>query len=215
MLIGLTGKMRMLSHQFALFALLKASGDDERAHAASKLKSALTEFVDIARLVTEGNPDRGIGPRTLECLCSADAVDRKMLVTIERFTKEASDLSAHIAAGKIPAAKGLADLVAFVSGDLLLQLNSLNDGVRRALDHVLTIRQESEREARTAFLDAVDSIEEISRSVRMISLNASIEAARAGDAGRSFAVIAAEVRSLSEQAGEAVNDVRSKVRNLD
>lgn len=45
-------------------------------------------------------------------------------------------------------------------------------------------------------------IQSIARTVRLISINASVEAARAGDAGRSFAVIAREIGALSEQTAE-------------
>lgn len=214
LLIGLTGKMRMLSHQVVMFALLKSGGGDDDQDAIQKLRHALSEFAAIARMVSDGCAERGIGPATLGCLDAAHAVERKALDAIERFSREATDLSAKMTKGEHPAAEDLAALVAFVSEALLTELNGLNDGVRRALDRVLVERYEDERNARHVFLDAVRGIEEISRSVRMISLNASIEAARAGEAGQSFAVIATEVRSLSEQVADSVAAVRAEVQKF-
>ncbi len=65
----------------------------------------------------------------------------------------------------------------------------------------------------TVFLNAIDTmkkvtdkvsiIAEIARETKILSLNASVEAARAGDYGRGFAVVAEEVQKLSEESKDA------------
>ncbi|MEX0371682.1 MAG: methyl-accepting chemotaxis protein [Tateyamaria sp.] len=62
--------------------------------------------------------------------------------------------------------------------------------------------------------DAVSRIRSISKMVRLISLNASVEAARAGDAGKSFGVIASEVKALSEAIQTSANHVTETVNDL-
>ncbi|WP_299656146.1 methyl-accepting chemotaxis protein [uncultured Tateyamaria sp.] len=61
---------------------------------------------------------------------------------------------------------------------------------------------------------AVSDIKSISKMVRLISLNASVEAARAGDAGRAFGVIASEVKAMSEAIQTSANTVTGTVRDL-
>lgn len=61
---------------------------------------------------------------------------------------------------------------------------------------------------------AVADIQSISQMVRLISLNASVEAARAGDAGRAFGVIATEVKAMSEAIQRSATSVTGTVRDL-
>ena len=58
---------------------------------------------------------------------------------------------------------------------------------------------------------AVSKIDRIALSIRLISLNASVEAAHAGKAGRGFAVIAQEIQNLSDEAKQAIDYVRARI----
>ena len=59
-----------------------------------------------------------------------------------------------------------------------------------------------------------DVIGSISKQTNLLALNATIEAARAGPAGAGFAVVAAEIKSLSGRTGENANDVRTAIENV-
>ncbi|SMF92110.1 methyl-accepting chemotaxis sensory transducer with Cache sensor [Paenibacillus uliginis N3/975] len=58
------------------------------------------------------------------------------------------------------------------------------------------------------------TILEISRQTNLLALNASIEASRAGEHGRGFSVVAAEIRKLAEQSTSAANNISHIISNV-
>lgn len=90
------------------------------------------------------------------------------------------------------------DMVLQTSKDSVFLMHSLDDMTQRV----------------NAVLGLLDEVKNIASSINLLSLNASIEAARAGDAGRGFSVVAGEIRKLSlstDKVSDEINKLSSEV----
>uniref|UniRef100_E6QIS3 Putative bacterial chemotaxis sensory transducer n=1 Tax=mine drainage metagenome TaxID=410659 RepID=E6QIS3_9ZZZZ len=106
------------------------------------------------------------------------------------------------------------------SAKAAMDAEQLIRGTSESIDRLVgsveqTARQMGDLETATERIDSiVDMIGGIAKQTNLLALNASIEAARAGDAGRSFAVVAQEVRRLSESTQSFAGEIQTVVSSL-
>lgn len=93
--------------------------------------------------------------------------------------------------------------------ETLQQMNGIHTAVHQSSELTVKLNQHSNE------IDSIVSvIMEISAQTHLLALNANIEAARAGDQGRGFMVVANEVRKLAEQATESAQSIATLVGNV-
>ncbi|KUO53979.1 MAG: chemotaxis protein [Sphingomonadales bacterium BRH_c3] len=89
------------------------------------------------------------------------------------------------------------------------QINSLLELVEALSQHVTSFAAAMEQVRRSS-----KDIEQIAETTNILALNATIEAMRAGDAGRTFAVVAGEVKSLANDTRKATEEITSTIDAL-
>ncbi|MFY1706802.1 methyl-accepting chemotaxis protein [Tritonibacter scottomollicae] len=97
-----------------------------------------------------------------------------------------------------------------------LCLEQLEPTVSRFLEDLVQHLGDAERsrEAKRSgdMLEAVRNAEAVGRNIRLIAFNASIEAARIGDQGKGFAVIATEIRGLADRTQSLLTEIAGFMR---
>ena len=96
-----------------------------------------------------------------------------------------------------------------VMGDTSHAIDALAGEVERAGSVIEQLAQDS-----NAISMVLDVIRGIAEQTNLLALNAAIEAARAGEQGRGFAVVADEVRTLAERTQQSTEEIQQMIQNL-
>ena len=123
----------------------------------------------------------------------------------------AQEVSSHCenAAAKMLESKEQASLGAKHSHSSAEVIRTLAINVRNAGDEIEQLAQQA-----ASISTVIDVIKAIAEQTNLLALNAAIEAARAGEQGRGFAVVADEVRTLATRTQESTNEIENTISSL-
>jgi len=164
---------------------------------------------------------KGVTEVSDEILAAVDqqaTASNTQAMSVAGVTGELEDMSG--------AAKKIAITAVSVERIAMATASSAKDGavaVNEAIGSMDRIRQEVNTIAEKVtdagrkaeqILDSISSIQEIADETHLLALNASIESAAAGEFGKRFAVVAGEVRRLSERARQFTEEIQTVVNDV-
>ncbi|EJL04050.1 methyl-accepting chemotaxis sensory transducer [Pseudomonas fluorescens Q2-87] len=171
----------------------------------SGIRDGVTQIASAAEelsAVTE-QTSAGVNSQKVETDQVATAM-HEMTATVQEVARNAEEASQAAAA-----ADGEARAGDKVVNEAIAQIERLASEVVRSTDAMTVLQQESDKIG-----SVMDVIKAVAEQTNLLALNAAIEAARAGEAGRGFAVVADEVRGLAQRTQKSTEEIEGLVAGL-
>ncbi|WP_053152053.1 methyl-accepting chemotaxis protein [Pseudomonas sp. Pf153] len=169
------------------------------------IRDGVTQIASAAEelsAVTE-QTSAGVNSQKVETDQVATAM-HEMTATVQEVARNAEEASQAAAA-----ADGEARAGDQVVNEAIAQIERLASEVVRSTDAMTMLQQESDKIG-----SVMDVIKSVAEQTNLLALNAAIEAARAGEAGRGFAVVADEVRGLAQRTQKSTEEIEGLVAGL-
>ncbi|WP_301103163.1 methyl-accepting chemotaxis protein [Propionivibrio sp.] len=190
--------------QSSLLAAMKAMQTSLR-DMVDKVIDATTQLVNSAQqLAVSSKQVMAATDRQSDAAASVAATVEEMTVSIGHISDNAADVHNSAVESKQMAQDG-----AKFAQETIVEMSRIVDNVNQSSVFMQTLDEQSHKIA-----DIVNVIKDIADQTNLLALNAAIEAARAGEQGRGFAVVADEVRKLAERTKLSTQDIASMIASI-
>ncbi|AJO80261.1 chemotaxis protein [Pseudomonas chlororaphis] len=178
----------------------------ERIHGSIREVSSATEHVNevALRVVSASNSSMLNSDEQASRTNSVAAAINQLGAAAQEIARNAAQASQQASD-----ARNLAEDGQQVVDRSILAMNQLSDMISASSTNIETLNSKT-----VNIGQILEVITSISQQTNLLALNAAIEAARAGEAGRGFAVVADEVRNLAHRTQESAQQVQTMIEEL-
>jgi methyl-accepting chemotaxis protein len=171
---------------------------NELAESANQISGTADDVSSAVQEVAKGATDQAttVENATNNLATLSDAIDT-VAGSSDELAATAGEMSGESASSKE------------ALDQLSSRMTAMGESVRE-----ISVAMEATGEAVNNVNARVDGITSIATQTNLLALNASIEAARAGDAGRGFSVVAEEIGLLAKQSATTADEIRKEMQNL-
>ncbi|GLT19879.1 methyl-accepting chemotaxis protein [Vibrio zhanjiangensis] len=214
-----SNKIQNISRDNDLTERLDENGKDEMTDLAISLNSLFAHLQDIICKFAQATDNLNNNIHTMsgsmnstrsavnaqnERAESVAAAINQMAHSISEVAEFASRAAEFVKNANATGSQGVG-----VGRNLGVEISQLNEEMRTAVDAISRLDNES-----NSIAEVLDVIQGIAEQTNLLALNAAIEAARAGEQGRGFAVVADEVRNLAGRTQSSTEEIREKIDSL-
>lgn len=193
---------------------MAVTGKDEIGHLGATLNTMVDGLKDLARQSREATENlhasaAEIRASTQEQAASVEeqlAAVQETAATVDEITHAGAQIGKRaqevIASAQAAAQTSVSGLQAV--DETARAMDAIREQAEAVAENIVTLSEKTQ-----AVGEIIASVNDISERTHLLALNAAIEAAAAGENGRSFAVVASEMKTLADQAKDATMQVRS------